>query len=189
MSMEEAWRDIPEWEGYYMGSTLGRVKSVPKSGKGVGKGGYRKEKIRKTYKSNCGYLTICLCKNSGHKYQSVARLIAFTFPEICGEYFPGAEVDHLDGNPENNRADNLRWKTHSGNLQNPITKYRRSRSLTNKTGTPKPVEQFSKSGEHLVSYPTAAQAERDTGICAVSISQCCKGKRKTAGGYTWQFIS
>lgn len=33
------------------------------------------------------------------------------FPEICGEPFKGAVVNHLDENPENNAASNLRWTT------------------------------------------------------------------------------
>lgn len=30
------------------------------------------------------------------------------------------------------------------------------------------------------------QAERETGIDATSISACCNGKRKSAGGYKWR---
>lgn len=39
------------------------------------------------------------------------------------------EIDHIDGNPHNNIASNLRWVTHSENLNNPITKERRLNSL------------------------------------------------------------
>ena len=39
------------------------------------------------------------------------------------------EIDHIDGNPHNNRASNLRWVTHSENLNNPITKERRLNSI------------------------------------------------------------
>lgn len=31
------------------------------------------------------------------------------------------EVDHIDGNPQNNSLDNLRWSTHKENLNNPIS--------------------------------------------------------------------
>lgn len=31
------------------------------------------------------------------------------------------EVDHIDGNPQNNSLDNLRWSTHMENLNNPIS--------------------------------------------------------------------
>ena len=50
----------------------------------------------------------------------VHRLVALAFvknpkPEIY------KEVDHIDGNKENNRADNLRWTNRKGNMNNPIT--------------------------------------------------------------------
>ena len=31
------------------------------------------------------------------------------------------EVDHIDGNKHNNKAENLRWCTHNENMKNPIT--------------------------------------------------------------------
>jgi len=51
----------------------------------------------------------------------------------------------------------------------------------------KPVLQFSKTGELIATYPSAAEAERNTGINYSSISMCCSGLRKTAGGYHWEF--
>ena len=45
------------------------------------------------------------------KVERVHRIIALTFPEICGNYFEGAVVNHKDENPENNSAFNLEWCT------------------------------------------------------------------------------
>ena len=36
------------------------------------------------------------------------RLVARAFPDICGEWHEDYDVHHLDFNPENNRADNLK---------------------------------------------------------------------------------
>lgn len=49
------------------------------------------------------------------------RLVAFAFPEICGEYEAGLEVDHLNTIRDDNRAENLRWVTRSQNRNNPIS--------------------------------------------------------------------
>lgn len=38
-------------------------------------------------------------------------LVAKAFPEICGEWFEGCHVHHIDHNPLNNRADNLKVMT------------------------------------------------------------------------------
>ena len=37
-------------------------------------------------------------------------------------------------------------------------------------------------------FANATQAERQTGIARQSIGACCNGKRKTAGGYHWQYL-
>lgn len=33
------------------------------------------------------------------------------------------------------------------------------------------------------------EAERTTGTCRRDIARVCKGERKTAGGYRWEFIN
>lgn len=49
------------------------------------------------------------------------------------------------------------------------------------------VKMFTLSGDFVAKFPSAAQAERDTGICAAHILKCCKNKRKTAGKHIWRF--
>lgn len=38
-------------------------------------------------------------------------------------------------------------------------------------------------------YKTIAQAVKDTGISQSSISNCCTGRYKTAGGYHWEYLN
>lgn len=40
-----------------------------------------------------------------------------------------------------------------------------------------------------VEYASAFHASRGTGINRGHIGECCRGKRKIAGGYTWEFVS
>ena len=51
----------------------------------------------------------------------------------------------------------------------------------------KKILQFSKSGEFIREWPSMREAERELGIAQPSISGCCNGKRKYAGGYIWEY--
>lgn len=52
----------------------------------------------------------------------VSHLVAQAFPEICGEWVEGCDVDHIDTDRFNHRADNLRVTDRKGNMGNPITR-------------------------------------------------------------------
>lgn len=51
----------------------------------------------------------------------------------------------------------------------------------------KPIEQYNKENIFLNEFNDGVEAENVTGIHRSHISQCCNGKRKTAGGYIWRF--
>ena len=112
---KEIWRPIKEWEGLYEVSNLGNVKNI------------NNNKILKTNiikpNKNGNYKQVII--NILHKTFLLHRLVAQAFPEICGDWFDGCEVHHIDFNPLNNCAINLRicttkehHKFHSG-INNP----------------------------------------------------------------------
>ena len=49
------------------------------------------------------------------------------------------------------------------------------------------VLQYSKSGELIAEYPSIHEAEKQTGCNNCSICNCCKGNRKSAGGFIWKY--
>lgn len=51
----------------------------------------------------------------------------------------------------------------------------------------KPVMQYSLDGEFIAEFMGGKTAERETGIPQANISENCRGKRKSAGGYLWKF--
>ena len=59
----------------------------------------------------------------------------------------------------------------------PLTPYRSS------------INQFTKSGDYIHTYSTIREASRITGIHESSISNCIKGRSKSAGGYVWKFAN
>jgi len=103
--MEEEWRAIAGYEGYYEVSNLGRVKSLKRQGK-------EKDTIRKPVLTAYGYLEISLSLNSVHKIYKVHRLVAFAFIEN-----PDNKdlVNHIDGIRHHDAVDNLEWCTSSEN--------------------------------------------------------------------------
>ena len=50
-----------------------------------------------------------------------------------------------------------------------------------------PILQYTKYGEFIKEWPSTREAGRQLGISQSHICQCCKGHRKSAGGYIWRY--
>lgn len=104
----EIWKPVPGYEGYYQVSSLGRVKRI-KGGKGTVSGSILKNSI-----TNCGYFNVGLSVNSKLKIVGVHRLVAEAFiPNPDNK----PEVNHINGDKQDNRIVNLEWSTRSENIQ------------------------------------------------------------------------
>ncbi len=51
------------------------------------------------------------------------------------------------------------------------------------------VIQLTKSGEMVAEYISTSEAGRETRVAQSSISLCCNKKRKTAGGFRWEYAN
>lgn len=102
--MEEVWKDIPNYEGYYQVSNFGRVKSLR-----IEK--VKKERYMKLRKDKDGYLICGLTKNRTQKTISVHRLIAISFMSDMRIYDKKYNVDHINGCKSDNNLENLRIVT------------------------------------------------------------------------------
>ena len=116
----EEWRDIPGYEGIYEASTLGQIRS--KAGKTTrsARHGVRhwrqrilKQKVCRNKKGRYD-ARVELWKDGKHKTFLVARLVAMAWVD---GYIPELTVNHRDGNPLNNKADNLEWLTLADNIK------------------------------------------------------------------------
>ena len=98
----ELWKDVVGYEALFSISNYGRVYSN------------RTNKILKQSKNKSGYLTLATRINYKNHCFRVHRLVAEAFLENT---FSKPEVNHLDGNKENNFKSNLVWVTGSENIQ------------------------------------------------------------------------
>jgi group I intron endonuclease len=73
------------------------------------------------------------------------------------------------------------FKKNDGNIVNTV-KHRES--MAKAVGTK--VQQFTKEGTLLKSFPSYAQAARETGVAPSSLKACVSGKLKLAGGFVWK---
>jgi hypothetical protein len=113
--MEEIWKDIPEYEGLYQVSNLGRVKSLPKEWV-TGFGGVRNHngKILKAAKNIGGHLNVSLHKDSISKAFFVHQLVAIAFLGHKPNRWE-LVIDHINDNPSDNRLENLQIVTNRFN--------------------------------------------------------------------------
>lgn len=93
----EEWRDLPELQGEYQVSNLGRVKRV----KGA-------ERLVKLTTQRNGYVYVTLSFANTSKCFKTSRLVAKAFIPNPNNY---EEVDHLNADKQNNTVSNLEWVT------------------------------------------------------------------------------
>lgn len=163
----EIWKDIKGYEGLYQVSNLGKVKRL------VGKG-CKKERIIKPNLVR-GYCQVRLSKDGTVKPLYLHRIILETFNPIEG--MDKLDCNHRDENKENNCLNNLEWLSRKENLNYGTRNERAAATLS------KAVRCI----DDKKIFPSMREASRQTGISNGNISQCCNGKRKSAGGKHWVF--
>lgn len=112
----EIWKDVPNYEGYYQASNLGRVRSLDRTVVDS-RGGERfyKGRIIKGNVNEDGYRRTTLKKNSIGRTFMFSQLVAMTF---LGHKPNGITmvVDHINGDIANDRVENLRIVPNRANV-------------------------------------------------------------------------
>jgi hypothetical protein len=164
---KEIWKEIPGYEGVYYVSNIGRVKKIYKSGK---------EKILSITPDE--YHKVQLWKNGSYKTFRVHILVWEAFNGPIPE---GMQINHINENKYDNRLENLNLMTPKENInwgtaiQRRVEKHKIA------------VNQYDMEGYYLYTWPEIKEAAAALNISRGHITEVCQGKRKSIGGYRWEY--
>lgn len=108
------WRDIPGHEGSYQVSNTGIVRSLDRTNEA---GNQISGKVLKPGRNHKGYLLVVLCKHRKCKSYRVHQLVLQAFVSSCPR---GAQVNHRNGDIEDNSLENLEYVTSRQNFYHQV---------------------------------------------------------------------
>lgn len=212
---QEVWKDVVGYEGFYMVSNLGRVKSVDRVV--LGRGGFAwriKGKMIKCRTTKHGYCQSLLTKNNRTKAFLVHRLMMLAFVPNPNNY---PIINHKDENPSNNYIhvnsdgsidfgkSNLEWCTYSYNI-NYGTRHERYRETCKRNhSTEKFLKTMKERGrlcaerevlclddnmEIVSAFKSVAEAARQIHVGSTTIRNIMyknkkQGTKRKSYGYLW----
>lgn len=181
---QEVWVDIVGYEGLYQVSNMGRVKSLNYCRRGYAK----ILRLRTTGTCKDKRYKVSLYKNGTEEVYLVHRLVAKTFiPNPANK----RTVNHIDGDPANNKVCNLEWATSSENNLHAYRVLGKTNGNKGKRGAEvhnhRGVIQFSADGHFIRKWDSMSDAARYVGGHIENIYKCCKGIYNTSSGYRWRY--
>ena len=179
--MDEIWKPVPNYEGFYEASNLGRIRSITRVkpfkcryGKIVPRE-YKGKILKPTFDGRHMYLQVTLSKDGIQKRELIHRIIAKTF---INNPYNLPEVNHKDEDKMNNSVSNLEWCDHKYN-NNYGTKLNRTRGINNPGHkiTPEIVNSIRKEYVPLSHEYGLAGLGKKYGISETHVCAILKGRR------------
>ena len=170
------WKVIPV-DNNYEASNDGQIREI------------KTHKLVSQWLDKDGYLLATL----SNKLYRVHRLIAITFISNPNNL---PVVNHKNFKKDDNHIANLEWVSYSENSKHSFTGNHRQESINSWKEQVQPlaaeasktkVAQYDLQDNLLNIYNSQREASEKTGTCRSSITQCVRGKRKTAGGFKWKY--
>jgi len=189
--MKEIWKFVTDYENLYEVSNYGKVKSVKRITTDKNGISYKKkEKILKPSINKYGYLQVGLSKNN--------KLNSFTVHSLVAKAFINNEqnkptVNHIDGNKLNNIETNLEWATkseqaiHSLNMNLRVVPCSWNNKFGGNHGASKKVSQYDLHNNLIQEFDSLIDAGNHINKNPSGITQVCKGRKKTCGGFIWKY--
>lgn len=178
----EVWKEVKGYKPIYLVSNYGRIKSIKRVTKCNKNGEYEREERILKFSHNKRYLSTYLYdKNGRKKTVLVHRIVAIAFIKRPKDL---REIDHIDGNPENNRVENLRWVSHKQNCNNPATVIKIKNKPSKRR---KEVAAYNLDGTLYKVFPSVTEAAEETGAFRANIRKCISGKYKTCANLIFKY--
>ena len=178
MKSKEIWKPIEDFKDKYEISNLGRIRNI------------RTNHILKMTNQYGDYFSIIL-------YDEIHKRSTRIHREVAKVFIPNPnnlpEVNHKDGNKQNNCVDNLEWCSHEYNVQHAFKNGLNSMKILNEINKNKFHEkygnlyQLDKNKNIINAFETLDEAHNKTGVCKRNILQVINHQegRKQAGGFIW----
>lgn len=171
--MNEVWKDIDGYVGYYQVSNMGNVRSVDRYVSQVNNNGdtytrIMKGRLLKPRTQNGGYLIVWLCKHGVSKAVTVHRLVASAFIPNTSGY---KDINHINGIKIDNRIENIEWCTRSENIKHSYSVLRHKHWKTKV-----------KCIENNTIYGSISEAAKCFGIQTSGIGNNINGRNKSICG-------
>lgn len=124
-----------------------------------------------------GYNIVNLWKNKKKKTIKVHRLVAEAFiPNLDNKPY----INHKNAIRNDNTIQNLEWCTQKENI---LHAYKIGSIQT------KRIQQYDLKNDLIRNWSSIKDASQKLKISNGHICSCCKGKRKSAGGFIWKYIA
>jgi len=185
-NQQEVWKDIPEYEGYYQVSNMGRIKSLKRevvmNNHGTLVNVINPERILKGGLDKNGYSIYTLCANKKRKTIKGHRVVAIAFIENPLNL---PDVNHKYGIKSDNRVTQLEWMTKSDNVQHSFDVLGRIGLHGIKSSTSKKIYQYTPTGVLVNTFESLGDVRRKLGHKQSIISDCANHRWNSAYGYIW----
>lgn len=169
--MKEIWKPIyiEGRETTYRISNRGRILNSI--------GNFKNKPLKIKVHPQNGYCSYGFCINKKFYYRYIHRLVAKTFIE---NPYSKSQVNHIDGNKQNNNVENLEWATPQEN-----TKHAFENGLERVT---KPVCQYTLNGKFVKYFNSMREAGDETCLKQHNISNAVLGNTSQVGGFQWRYF-
>lgn len=188
------WRDVVGYEGLYMVSRIGEIVSLDRLKGQFGSGRRVKGRVMNQRKNHKGYRIVHLSKQGKGKWVLVHRIVANAFIE---NQLNKPQVNHIDGDKENNCAGNLEWVTGAENARHAADTglwFESTKKMLNAAHRPEVRKKIANSLKRKVIrsdgivFSSVEEAAKSVGITHGAVSANIHGKSKLCGGYSFEFF-